>query len=84
MYAYLVRGKWPTLRLLPNRSPETEEDHYAIGRVIVSKEKRGQGYAKELMERAIMFLRDEWKVEQIWLHGQEYLRVFTEHLALEK
>ena len=60
-------------RIVP---PETEEDYYAIGRVIVIKEKRGQGYAKELMERAITFLRDEWKAEQVWLHGQEYLRGF--------
>ncbi|ARI78897.1 GNAT family N-acetyltransferase [Halobacillus mangrovi] len=60
-------------RIVP---PETEKEHYAIGRVLVVKEKRGDGYARQIVNRAIAILRDEMKVDHIWLHGQEHLRQF--------
>lgn len=68
-------------RIVP---PETEEEHYAIGRVLVVKEKRGGGYARQLMNRAITVLREEMKVDHIWLHGQEHLRHFYGSFGFEE
>ncbi|KHE73230.1 GNAT family N-acetyltransferase [Halobacillus sp. BBL2006] len=68
-------------RIVP---PERAEDHHAIGRVLVVKEKRGRGYAKQIMDRAIHVLKHELKVDHIWLHGQEHLRHFYGSFGFEE
>ncbi|CDQ21556.1 ElaA protein [Halobacillus karajensis] len=60
-------------RLVP---PVEGEKYYSIGRVLVSKNYRGSGYARAMMDHAIEVLKKEYKVEHIWLHGQEHLRHF--------
>ncbi|MFG6150468.1 GNAT family N-acetyltransferase [Halobacillus sp. B23F22_1] len=68
-------------RIVP---PANEQDHYSIGRVLVTKEARGTGAGRELMNRAISLLRNEWEVSSIWLHGQEYLREFYKSFGFEE
>ncbi len=54
---------------------------YTIGRVGVSKSGRGQGLAKELMERAHEFIAKQEKAERIELSAQEYLAEFYKTLG---
>ncbi|WP_044639832.1 GNAT family N-acetyltransferase [Risungbinella massiliensis] len=61
------------LRILP---PNTRFPEASIGRVIVNKEYRGQGYAKQMMSMAIEFLEKELKVSEIKLMAQLYLQDF--------
>ncbi|MCP3029294.1 GNAT family N-acetyltransferase [Halobacillus sp. A5] len=60
-------------RIVP---PENESGHYSIGRVLVTEAARGSGAGRELMNRAISFLKNEIHAPSISLHGQEYLRAF--------
>lgn len=60
-------------RLLPNH---TKYEEASIGRVIVKKQYRGKGYARELMKRSISIMQDDWQEKKIKLQGQEYLRHF--------
>lgn len=61
------------LRLLP---AGTKYPEASIGRVLVTKDYRGKGYAQEMMRRAIGHMRDEWKVEKIRIQAQSYLKEF--------
>ncbi|SFK37826.1 ElaA protein [Halobacillus dabanensis] len=60
-------------RIVP---PADGEEYYSIGRVLVMEEYRGGGYAREVMNKAIEVLHTGYKVDHIWLHGQEHLRHF--------
>ncbi|MFD2923261.1 GNAT family N-acetyltransferase [Halobacillus naozhouensis] len=60
-------------RIVP---PQASGDYHAIGRVLVVKQQRGKGYAKDLMNKAIETLKQSDNIEGISLHGQEYLRHF--------
>ncbi|MGR9047714.1 GNAT family N-acetyltransferase [Halobacillus faecis] len=60
-------------RIVP---PDEGEKYHSIGRVLVKKEDRGSGYARRVMDRAIEVLKKDYKVNYIWLHGQEHLRHF--------
>ncbi|UOQ44399.1 GNAT family N-acetyltransferase [Halobacillus salinarum] len=60
-------------RIVP---PLTKEEDYAIGRILVAKESRGKGYARELVHKAVEYLSEEQGVSSIFLHGQEHLRHF--------
>ncbi|WP_349409967.1 GNAT family N-acetyltransferase [Pseudalkalibacillus sp. SCS-8] len=60
-------------RIVP---PLQEEDHYSIGRVLITKKHRKQGIAREMMNVAIDVLVREMGVKTIALHGQEHLRHF--------
>ncbi|RWZ52314.1 GNAT family N-acetyltransferase [Halobacillus fulvus] len=68
-------------RIVP---PSSEDEHYSIGRVIVTKEHRGKGLAYPLMNRAIDLLKNEKNVHHIWLHGQEHLRNFYGSFGFEE
>ncbi|MDC3417059.1 GNAT family N-acetyltransferase [Aquibacillus salsiterrae] len=68
-------------RLIPEKNIYEEA---SIGRVLVSKSHRGKGYAKDLMEKAINILVNDWKVGAIKLHGQEYLRQFYGSLGFKE
>ncbi|REJ06448.1 GNAT family N-acetyltransferase [Halobacillus trueperi] len=60
-------------RIVP---PEKDEQYHSIGRVLVKEGHRGCGYARQVMDRAIHVLKEDYKVNHIWLHGQEHLRHF--------
>ncbi|WP_394220009.1 GNAT family N-acetyltransferase [Halobacillus trueperi] len=60
-------------RIVP---PEKGEPYHSIGRVLVKEGHRGCGYARQVMDRAIKVLKEDYKVMNIWLHGQEHLRHF--------
>ncbi|MFQ3545108.1 GNAT family N-acetyltransferase [Halobacillus rhizosphaerae] len=60
-------------RLVP---PVKYGGNYSIGRVLVVKGKRGAGYARSIMNKAIELLKEEGHTEFIFLQGQEHLRNF--------
>ncbi|MDL4841069.1 GNAT family N-acetyltransferase [Aquibacillus rhizosphaerae] len=60
-------------RLIPEK---VMYDQASIGRVLVDKNQRGQGYAQLLMEKSLQIIVQQWGVREIKLHGQEYLRHF--------
>ncbi|WP_204498722.1 GNAT family N-acetyltransferase [Aquibacillus albus] len=60
-------------RLIPENNIYEEA---SIGRVLVNEKYRSQGYARTLMNKSIDILKQEWHVEKIKIHGQEYLRNF--------
>ncbi|MDC3413151.1 GNAT family N-acetyltransferase [Aquibacillus sp. 3ASR75-11] len=60
-------------RLLPRNVKYKEA---SIGRVLVNQTYRKNGYAKELLERSIAVILEEWKEPAIKIQGQEYLRQF--------
>lgn len=55
----------------------------SIGRVIVRKEARGRGLAKELLERCIRYIEEQWKEPEIQLQGQLYLKDFYGSFGFE-
>lgn len=55
----------------------------SIGRVIVRQEARGRGLAKELLERSIRYIDEQWKEPEIQLQGQEYLKDFYGSFGFE-
>ncbi len=60
-------------RLVPEGA---KYDVPSIGRVIVREEARGKGLAKQLMEKSIAYITDEWQATAIKLQGQVYLKEF--------
>lgn len=53
----------------------------SIGRVVVAKEARGQGVAKELMKQAIALCKQEWSQHKIQIGAQVYLQTFYQELG---
>lgn len=51
-------------------------DETSIGRVIIRKEKRGTGLAKQMMRRAIDFVEQELHEHQIRIEAQAHLQNF--------
>nr|WP_153737441.1 GNAT family N-acetyltransferase [Aquibacillus halophilus] len=68
-------------RLIPK---ENIYDQASIGRVLVDKHHRGKDYAKKLMKKSIEVILDEWKENEIKIHGQEYLRKFYGSLGFKE
>ncbi|SHG08677.1 GNAT family N-acetyltransferase [Ornithinibacillus halophilus] len=62
------------VRLLPKGLKY--EEAASIGRVLVVEKFRGNGFAHEIMKRAIRFIEDEWNEECIKIQAQEYLNDF--------
>ncbi|GGN99524.1 GNAT family N-acetyltransferase [Saccharibacillus kuerlensis] len=60
-------------RLLP---PGVSYSQASIGRVLVKDSFRGQGLAQELMTRAISFLTEELREQEIKIQAQHYLEKF--------
>ncbi|MUK89761.1 GNAT family N-acetyltransferase [Ornithinibacillus sp. L9] len=56
----------------------------SIGRVMVVKKFRGNGYAKELMLKAIDYISNEWGTDKIKIQAQVYLREFYGSLGFEQ
>ncbi|MBM7624242.1 GNAT family N-acetyltransferase [Sporohalobacter salinus] len=55
----------------------------SIGRVLVNKENRGNGLARELMKRAMDFITEELQQDSIKISGQEYLTDFYKSLGFK-
>lgn len=55
----------------------------AIGRVVVGREYRGKGLARELMEYAMRYVCEELGESSIMLSGQSYLKAFYESLGFK-
>ncbi|MDO4223206.1 MAG: GNAT family N-acetyltransferase [Acinetobacter sp.] len=53
----------------------------AIGRVIVTPKVRGGGIARELMQKAIAIVRDDWQAPVITIGAQVYLKDFYQSLG---
>lgn len=58
-------------------------DEVSIGRVLVNKEFRGQGLAKDLMLRAIKFVVEDMNEDRIRISAQNYLLGFYESLGFK-
>ena len=56
----------------------------SIGRVLVTEENRGHGYARELMVRVINFIKNEWNEQTIQIQAQEYLNDFYSSLGFKQ
>ncbi len=61
------------LRILPKG---TVFDEVALGRVLVHKEHRGDGIARDLLDKAIHFVYDELNENRVRIQAQEYLLNF--------
>lgn len=59
-------------------------DEVSIGRVVVNKNYRGQGLARKAMLKAISFVEDELKEQQIRISGQRYLVEFYKSLGFKE
>ncbi|WP_404451143.1 GNAT family N-acetyltransferase [Virgibacillus necropolis] len=66
------------VRILPSK---TKYDEISIGRVLVTKSYRGNGYAKLVMEKAIQYVVNEWQEDKIKIQAQEYLHRFYSELG---
>lgn len=69
------------VRLLPSGSRYSEA---SIGRVLVMEKYRGNGYAREIMRRAIAYVRHDWGASKIKLQAQVYLEKFYASLGFER
>lgn len=56
----------------------------AIGRVIVKKEYRGRGIARQIMQKAIDYIVKDLGKDRIRLYGQAYLIKFYEDLGFKR
>ncbi|WP_404457485.1 GNAT family N-acetyltransferase [Oceanobacillus kapialis] len=83
MHLYLEdEGELAALvRLIPSGLKYAEA---SIGRVMVVKEFRGKGYAREVMEKAINVIANDWKEAKIKIQAQEYLKIFYESLGFKQ
>ncbi|MBT2570497.1 GNAT family N-acetyltransferase [Planococcus sp. ISL-110] len=55
----------------------------SIGRVIVREDARGRGFAKQLLERSINYILEEWQASAIQLQGQVYLKEFYQSFGFQ-
>jgi ElaA protein len=55
----------------------------SIGRVLVTEENRRKGLARELMEKAIDFIKKDLGENRIRISGQLYLQAFYESLGFQ-
>ena len=53
----------------------------SIGRVLIGKEYRGNGFAREMMLKAIQFIQLKWKEKEIKISAQVYLKEFYNSLG---
>ncbi|MBO8157272.1 MAG: GNAT family N-acetyltransferase [Bacillaceae bacterium] len=67
-------------RILPGG---TMYEEASIGRVLVKKEYRGSGLAREMMEKAMEIVKNEWNENKVKLHAQEYLKEFYGSFGFE-
>lgn len=68
-------------RILPKN---TKYEQVSIGRVLVMKEHRKQGYAEKVMKQAMSYIVDEWKETSIKIQAQYYLKKFYSSLGFKQ
>ena len=68
------------LRILP---PDTRFSEASIGRLVVSKNHRFKGLARELMIFAKEWIYTEWHASRIQLSAQKYLKGFYQSLGYQ-
>ena len=56
-------------------------DETSIGRVVVAKEERGRGLAREILEEGIKYITEKLGEKKITVGAQEYLKSFYESLG---
>lgn len=59
------------------------DDYACFGRVLVTKRRRGEQIGRELVAKAVEFIRDELKINNIKISAQEYLTKFYESFGFE-
>ncbi|WP_174615689.1 GNAT family N-acetyltransferase [Virgibacillus ihumii] len=69
------------VRILPAGS---KFENVSIGRVLVTGKFRGNGYAKQLMQKAIAYSVEQWHAPTIQIQGQEYLKKFYTELGFRQ
>lgn len=69
------------LRIIPKGLSFSQS---SIGRVLVRKEYRGGGLAREMMQNAIQFIRYKWNEKEIKISAQVYLRSFYKSLGFKE
>jgi len=67
-------------RILP---PHTRFTNASIGRLVVSKNHRFKGIARQLMNEAAQWISDEWQVDCIQISAQKYLKEFYRSLGYQ-
>ncbi len=68
------------LRILPAGVSYQEA---SLGRVLVRREFRGQGLARELVQRGLDIIRSEWKETVVKIQAQEHLSEFYGSFGFE-
>ncbi|WP_430814446.1 GNAT family N-acetyltransferase [Carboxylicivirga sp. RSCT41] len=66
------------VRMLPGG---TRFKHTSIGRLVVHKDYRFKGLARQLMEEAAQWIFENWKSELIQISAQKYLKAFYQSLG---
>jgi len=69
------------LRILPKGISFSQP---SIGRVLVRKEYRGSGLAREIMLKAIQFIQLNWNEKEIKISAQVYLKSFYKSLGFKE
>lgn len=69
------------LRILPRG---IKYDEISIGRVVVSKQHRGKGIAREMMLKAIRFIEDNLNESEIRISAQAYLLNFYKSMGFKQ
>ncbi|KNF08266.1 acetyltransferase family protein [Gottschalkia purinilytica] len=68
------------LRILP---PGISYEECSFGRVLVSKDYRGRGFAKELISKTMEFIDKEIKLNKVRISAQEYLIDFYKNFGFK-
>ncbi|QIM64654.1 GNAT family N-acetyltransferase [Frederiksenia canicola] len=60
-----------------------KEKGVAIGRVLVTKEHRGKGLARKLMQKALEICQQHWQNQPIYVQAQAHLQGFYQSLGFQ-
>ena len=69
------------VRILPKH---TKYNEVSIGRVLVLKDYRFQGYATKIMQKAIHYITNEWQEQTIKIQAQHHLKNFYSSLGFKQ
>jgi ElaA protein len=68
------------VRMLPGG---TRFKHTSIGRLVVHKDYRFKGLARQLMQEAAQWIHENWNSQLIQISAQKYLKAFYKSLGYE-